>query len=138
MLTLLSKIFSQDIAEHIYKFIISDYENEYLSSIHLMELLIEKTMKKDIVLDNNKFCVIDTNGCMTTYKNIESFILRLNKNKNNILKNMLKNDMILVNLIKQYLNILENLDKNYDINNFNNAIYYKIISNHILNIKKII
>ena len=132
----MSKIFSQDIAEHIYKFVISDYENEYISSTYLTELLLEKTIKKDIVLDNNKFYAIDINGCMTTYKNIESVILKLNKN--NILKNILNNDMILVNLIKQYLNILENLDKNYDINNFNNAIYYKIISNHILNIKKII
>lgn len=119
MITILSRIFSLDISQYIYKILLNDY---FVSKIYLLELLLEKIIKK-----YNCYNFYNALSDITDFKLIEKLLFDTNKYV--ISKNYYYFDDITKELIIKYINTIKNV-------NFVDNSYIKFTTIHLNNINR--
>jgi len=119
MITILSRIFPLDISQYIYKILLNDY---FVSKIYLLELLLEKIIKK-----YNCYNFYNALSDITDFKLIEKLLFDTNKYV--ISKNYYYFDDITKELIIKYINTIKNV-------NFVDNSYIKFTTIHLNNINR--
>ena len=119
MITILSRIFPLDISHYIYKISLNDY---FVSKIYLLELLLEKIIKK-----YNCYNFYNALSDITDFKLIEKLLFDTNKYV--ISKNYYYFDDITKELIIKYINTIKNV-------NFVDNSYIKFTNIHLNNINR--
>ena len=125
MITILSRIFSYDIAEYIYKFLLNDY---FASKVYLLENLLENIIKKY----KNKESFYNILSDLSTFNLIEKIMFK--NYKYIIYHNYFKYDKISNEIIYNYINTIKNI-KFVDISYRNNNTQL-FINNHLNNINR--